>query len=313
MPRAKVARARHNDVVRGHRIELRWVIVAIVVALVASGLVVNSLLRMTNPIADGSADSPTEVTMVTYTTIQTVQPTTVVTSAATPPTATTTRTVTSSVPVSTSEVTSTGASSSAPENPPPFSQQLPGSDAPVPIAWSGTAKVTVEVLGQCATSTPSIYRDVPADLALNLVQNVAEAADVPIPEATGLSEDLLFTLVVNALTVPSVVVYSGRVDDEDGSVYRYWKTSVAAERDTTVLHAELINQALDGTALNAVVDAETSLQSCESTGTVSLPRALGAGTTIDAVMTTEGVHLTLDGVTTDGKRHVTVEITATNK
>jgi hypothetical protein len=186
---------------------------------------------------------------------------------------------------------------------------LDGSGVTLPAAWSGTATITVTVLGQCATKTPSVYTDTPADLALDLPQNVA-AAVAPTVTAPLPDDEPTLTLGVNANALPSLAVSSSAVDAA-GRFHRYWQLQLAPGLDRTEIRGTVVDQTADGDNPNFMVDAETSLQHCETAGTVSLPRVFAAGSTLSGWVSQTDARLTLNATTTDGNREVTVVVTAT--
>lgn len=165
------------------------------------------------------------------------------------------------------------------------------------------------VLGDCATKNPSVYTEAPADLALDLPQNEATAVAATASAALPDDEPTL-TLGVNASQVPSLAVYSSAVD-ENGTFHRYWQLTLLPGVDRTEIHGTLIDETVDAANPNILVDAETSLQPCEDAGTVSPPRVLAVGSTITGWVSQTSAHLTLRATTTDGKREVTVAVTAT--
>jgi hypothetical protein len=186
---------------------------------------------------------------------------------------------------------------------------LPRSDVALPAAWSGVAKVTVSVLGGCASEASSVYADLPADLALDLVQNEASAAQVAVPDGTR-PDGVTLTVGVNSSGVPSLALYSSQID-EQGAWRRFWELTLTGDEDRTRIRGVLRAQPVDGSTPNVMVDAETSLQRCESLGTVSLPRALADGATLEGWVSNTSASLTVRATTTDGKRTVTAEIEAT--
>jgi hypothetical protein len=188
---------------------------------------------------------------------------------------------------------------------------LAGSGVTLPAAWSGQATVTVTVLGDCATTNPSVYAGTPADLALDLPQNeasaVAPTVTTPLPD-----NEPTLTLGVNSNAVPSLTVDSSAVD-ESGTFHRYWRLSLTPGEHRTEVTGILIGSGTDGKNPNILSDAETSLQPCEPAGTVALPRVLAPGSTLSGWISQTSAQLTLHATTTDGKREVTVEMAATRK
>lgn len=278
-------------------------------ALVASAVVVYALARITSPSGGGSTLDQTPTS-----------------TAQAPPSSSIpsdgTRTVSDSTS-SGSEVTSADSGGPTSEEPASGTQvatqaipsattaTLPQSGIAIPATWSGVAKVTVTVLGECAASTPSVYAGLPADLALDLVQNEASAAEIPLPDDAN-PHDVTLTLGVNASGVPSLALYSSQID-QNGALRQYWDLTLTAEGARTAIDGRLVAQPTDGSTPNMMVDAETSLQPCESIGTVSLPRALADGATLSGWVSDSQASLAVHGVTTDGKRSVTVEVTATRQ
>lgn len=288
----------------GSRRSARWFIAVLASALLACAVVVYALVRITAPGSDGS-----DITTVTSTSSNTPEPSgtghgglsgstdadsatpsSPTTGPQTPATPSRTFTATQAVPSTTTSA-------------------LPRSDIVLPAAWSGVAKVTVTVLGECESNHSSVYADLPADVALDLVQNEASAAQVPVPDGTQ-PDDITLTLGVNPSGVPSLALYSSQIG-EDGAWQRFWKLTLTSDAARTNIQGVLRAQPNDGSTPNVMVDAETSLQPCESLGTVSLPRALADGATLDGWVSTTSASLTVRGTTTDGKRTVTAEIEAT--
>ncbi len=291
------------------------------VALLASAIITYTLVQLTSPGHKSGAAESTPVTPLS-TPLSSVTP---VTSPPTdgsttpgPPSMTSTA---SSPPVTTDNHSDTSdgadgsetpesASSTSASAPPPTTATsvLDGSGVVIPAAWSGTAKVTVTVLGECAASTPSVYTDVPANLALDLTQNELTSAgptmSTPVPE-----NQPTLTLGVGDDGLPKIAVYSSVVD-ETGAFARYWDLTLAAASMRTAIHGTMLDTKSDGTNPNFLADSETSLQPCESAGTVSLPRVLAGGSTLRGWVTASAAELTLHATTTDGKRAVVVEFSA---
>lgn len=288
----------------GSRRSARWFFAVLASALLASAVVVYALVRITAPGSDGSditavtstsSDSPAPSGSGRTGTSDSLDPDSVTpisppTGPQTPATPSRTFTATQAVPTTTTSA-------------------LPRSDIVLPAAWSGVAKVTVTVLGECESHHSSVYADLPADLAVDLVQNEASAAQVSVPDGTR-PNDVTLTLGVNPSGVPSLALYSSQIG-EDGTWQQFWDLTLTGETARTHIQGVLRAQPNDGSTPNVMVDAETSLQPCESLGTVSLPRALADGATLDGWVSTTSASLTVRGTTTDGKRTVTAEIDAT--
>ena len=305
--------------VRVRRSGARWIALLLGVTLVASAVVAYALVRVTAPSPGGDeAVSSTVVSAPATTQSEPVSRADVkvrssTTAGATSPTPTTPATPasaasgpTSGTPIASAASSGAVASSDAA---PTVTSVLQGSGVTLPAAWSGTAKVTVTVLGDCATKNPSVYTDAPAALALDLAQNEATAVATTVSPSIPDDEPTL-TLGVNASQVPSLAVYSSAVD-ENGMFHRYWSLALVPGPDRTDIYGTLIDETVDAANPNILVDAETSLQPCEDTGTVAPPRVLAVGSTITGWVSTTSARLTLRATTTDGKREVTVEVAAT--
>lgn len=295
--------------VSARRSHARWTALIISIALVASAIITFTLVRITAPAGEGP-DIATTGTTLTATSAGSSsaasdqQPTTARTSPSSAPSSTVTSSAAeSSVPTSRSTSRS-GTSTAAPTT---ETSVLNGSGVVLPAAWAGSAKVTVRVLGDCSTSTPSVYGDVTANLALDLTRNelasstVATTAPKP-PNAPTL------TLGVGTDQLPKLTVYSSAID-ETGAFQRYWNITLTPDGNRTHVTGTLTDAASDGNNPNFLADSETSLQPCESAGTVSLPRPLATGSTVTGWVTTTRAQLTLRASTTDGKRAVTVRFT----
>lgn len=299
----------------GQRSNARWVAVALVGALAACAIVVYALVRLTGSSSIGDTAEPstdvTDVASIQSSTASesdgahTISDSTAATAPVDAPTSSQTG---SGSPSGTSNTDSMLLS---PFVPPTTSSQLPSSQVMLPASWSGTAKVTVAVRGECASVSPSVYRDMPADLALDLLQNEANSAAIGLPEDAN-PGDVTLTLGINPTGVPALAVYSSQIDG-DGHLQRYWRLELTPDGDHTIIHGTLINQSGDGTSPNTLIDAETSLQPCESAGTVSFPKLLAQGATLNGWISDTHASMTLHAATTDGKRQVDVEFEADRK
>ncbi len=193
------------------------------------------------------------------------------------------------------------ATTSTSRPPPP----LPGSGLRVPAAWSGTAEVTLTVLGECAAVGGTSSYVLPADLA---VQRPV-AGRGPFPDANPIS----LTLGITPGGIPGFAANSAVVD-AGGEVQRlWWLTTGAGPNGETMLSGVLIaDQPVDGQLPpNLFTDNETDLQPCESGGTVGVPRTLAAGATLTGWISETAAELTLHGVSTDGERQIDARVTAT--
>ncbi|MEO7125258.1 MAG: hypothetical protein ABI382_04080 [Nakamurella sp.] len=291
----------------GNRRDTRWIIAVLAGALVASAVVVYALVRMTTP----SDDGPGLKAAPTSTSGQSTSAATNSSEPGSTPGISNSASDGGSSPPSPGDADTSseaGTFSATQSVPATTTAELPHSHVILPAAWTGVAKVTISVLGDCAANNSSVYDDLPADLALDLIQNEANAAQAPLPSGAK-PDDVTLTLGVNSGGVPSLALYSSQID-EGGTLQRFWTLNVTGDKDRTNIRGILSSQPTDGSTPNMVVDAETSLQPCESVGTVSLPRALANGTTIEGWVTPDSASLTIEGVTTDKKRKVTIEIAA---
>lgn len=286
----------------------RWFTVALGGVLLASALVVYALVRVTSPGTNG--ETPTEGAASSTTMTNDTEPGgTLAASDSTAGLTSATGSTASSTALSRStDTTASGPVTSEVSVPPTTTSALGGSNVVLPAAWSGTAKVTVSVHGECASANPSVYSDIPADLALDLVQNEASVAETGIP-VSARANDITLTLGVNPNGVPALAMYTSRIE-ADSTFSRYWTLYFTSVADRVEIHGQLSGGSVDGNNPNIMVDAETSLQSCESAGSVSLPRILARGATLDGWVSETHAELTLQAETTDHKRDVLVELSA---
>lgn len=293
------------------RSNTRWIVLLLAGSLVACAAVVYALVRITGPADSGASSGSVNppVTSMTTKLLSTASARSAASGdgAAFPGDAS----VTPSPNGAASSAPAPGGAQEATTVPPTTSLELLGARMTLPAAWTGTAKVSVKVVGDCATTTPSVYTDLPADLALDLVQNEANAAEVGLPAGVA-GQDVALTLGVNASGVPSITVYSSQIDTS-GTFQRYWNLALSPAAGRSDINGTLISQSADGSNPNVMVDAETSLQPCESAGTVSLPRALAEGSTMTGWVSQTAAHLTVRAGTTDGKRTVVVEVDLSRK
>lgn len=294
------------------RSNARWIALLLAGALVACAAVVYAIVRITGP---GNAETPPGTSETTVTGQSSDAPSTESGAGAASTSGSTSLASTSTTGppqvTGSSKQSDSSRPDASPSVPPTTTLQLPGAHVVLPAAWSGTAKVTVTVAGDCATATPSVYTDIPADLALDLVQNEANAAEVALPPGVH-GDDVALTLGINTSGVPSLAVYSSQIESS-GAFQRYWNLGLSPGPQRTDINGTLIDQSADGANPNLMVDAETSLQPCESAGTVSLPRALAEGSVMTGWVSQTAAELTVRATTTDGKRDVTVEVTLTRK
>ncbi len=274
----------------------RWVTIVMVAALVCSVLVVWGLIQITGrspassstPLASDSP-APSGSGFASE-------------GSATPTTA-------QKPALSGSDVTAsdtTRGSTTATATPAPL---LPGSGLRLPAAWTGTAELTITVLGRCAaTGGTSSY-----------TRSAALALQGPVV-GTGRFDDpnpLSMTLGITPAGIPGVSVYSASTDSS-GAVHRTWWLTSGAAPDVegrTMLSGVLIDdQPVSGVLPpNLLVDNETDLQPCETGGTVRVPRTLAAGSTLTGWVSATDGHLDLTAKTADGERALTAVITLSRK
>ena len=187
---------------------------------------------------------------------------------------------------------------------------LPGSGLLLPAAWTGSAELTITVLGRCATAGGSSSYTRTAELAL---QGPAVGSGAPDPNP------LSMTMGITPADVPGLSIYSATTD-RSGEVHRTWWMATGAEpgpdgTGRTTLSGVLIDDQPVGGVLppNLLVDNETDLQPCESGGTVRVPRTLAAGSTVTGWVSATAGHLDLTATTADGERAVTAVVELTRR
>ncbi len=303
----------HTGVMPPRRIlSTRWVTVIMVVALVCSIAVVWSLIQVTGgtpasssapPVSESAAGGASAGTAST-------DPTSASAGTGSSPSRPTVRTTDGSPAAPGSPDSGTPQPSSSLLMP-STATVLPGSALPLPAAWTGTAELTITVLGRCAKAggTSSYTRE--ADLALQ----IPAAGSGPIGDANPLS----LTLGITPAGVPGLSVYSAATGP-DGAVRRTWwlatGTSAAPKgAGRTELFGVLIDdQPIDGVLPpNLLVDNETDLQPCDNSSTVRAPRILAAGSTLTGWVDVTAGHLDLKATTTDGERSVSAAITLSRR
>jgi len=183
---------------------------------------------------------------------------------------------------------------------------LPGTGLRLPAAWSGSAELTITVLGRCAATggTSSYTRS--AALALQGPAVGTGPFDDPNP--------LSMTLGITPAGIPGLSIYSASTD-KSGAVRRTWWLTTGADTGPagevrTLLSGVLIDDQPTRGVLppNLLVDNETDLQPCESGGTVRVPRTLAAGSTMTGWVTPTAAHLDLSATTVDGERAITAAV-----
>ncbi len=292
----------------------RWVAVIMAAALVCSVAVVWSLIQLTGGTSASSSTPAAPVSGTSSDAVPAAVSGTAATGAIASSTLSAARPTTAGVPRSddlpNGPLTSTASQRTSASATNPNPTVLPGSGLALPAAWTGTAEMTITVLGRCAEAggTSSYTRD--AELAL---QRPA-AGSGPIGDANPLS----LTLGITPTEVPGLSLYSAATDG-DGTVRRTWwlatGTSTPDGSGRTQLSGVLIDdQPVDGVLPpNLLVDSETDLQPCETSGTVRVPRILAAGSTLTGWVSATAGHLDLKSSTTDGERAVTAVVTLSRR
>jgi hypothetical protein len=179
----------------------------------------------------------------------------------------------------------------------------------LPAAWTGTAELTITVLGRCAATGGTSSYTRTAELALQGPVAGTGPFDDPNP--------LSMTLGITPADIPGLSIYSASTDSA-GAVRRTWWLAASADPaggDRTQLSGVLIDdQPVRGVLPpNLLVDNETDLQPCESGGTVRVPRTLAAGSTVTGWVSPTQAHLDLAATTTDGERVVAADIMLTRR
>jgi hypothetical protein len=272
----------------------RWVSVIMVAALVCSVLVVWGLIQITgeSPASSSTPSSEMASSSVAESAVS-----------ATAPLAQDSASAGSAV--------ATGDDISDPSTTATPAPVLPGSGLQLPAGWTGTAEMTITVLGRCETAVgPSSYTR-RADLALQGPVGGAHSIEDPNPVS--------MTLGITPAGIPGLSIYSASAD-QTGAVRRTWWLTTGVEfgpaGDTrTKLSGVLIDdQPVHGTLPpNLLADNETDLQPCESGGTVRVPRTLAAGSTVTGWVSSTTAHLDVRATTVDAERSVvaTVDLSRT--
>jgi hypothetical protein len=188
---------------------------------------------------------------------------------------------------------------------------LPGTGLQLPAAWTGTAEMTITVLGRCAATGGTSSYTRTADLALQ----GPVLGDGPIDDPNPLS----MTLGITPSEIPGLTIYSASTG-RSGDAQRWWWLSTgneagpAGEMRTTISGVLINDQPVSGALPpNLLVDNETDLQPCESGGTVRVPRTLAAGSRLTGWVTATQGHLDVSATTADGERTVTAVVELTRK
>lgn len=180
---------------------------------------------------------------------------------------------------------------------------LPGSTILLPAAWSGTADLTITVLGRCADIGGTSSYTLPADLALQ----EPVTGDGPIDDPNPFS----LTLGITPTRIPGLSLYSATIDDQGLASRTWWLTVGPHAEGRTPISGVLISDQPIAGALppNLLGDSETDLQPCESGRAVPATRTLAAGSTLSGWVSVSEAYLEVDGTTSDGEREVHAVVT----
>ncbi|HEY5879287.1 MAG TPA: hypothetical protein VIU11_10265 [Nakamurella sp.] len=291
----------------------RWVTGILVVALLASVLVVVGLIQITGGTSSSStaSESPTP---------DSASPS----PSAGPPTTA----ASSTIPEG--RATGTAATTTPVE--------LAGSGLILPAAWTGTADMTITVNGRCASIGGTSFYTRPAQFALQVSpppantgtatsgsagsgvaspSGSAPAGPSPIPTTSVLPPPgpVSMTLGITPTDLPGLSIYSTS-SGRDGSIRRTWTvdaTADPADPNRTLISATLVDDQPLGGALppNLLVDSETDLQPCETDSGVRLPRPLAKGSTVTGWVSATEASLQVNAGTTDGERTVQADLRLT--
>jgi len=263
----------------------RWVTVILVAALICSVGVVWGLIQVTGQSPASSSQPSTGE------------------SASVSGSASNSGSVTPGSPTTSTVAESAGGTAlSTPQTPIPT---LPGSGLALPAAWTGTAELTITVLGRCAATGGTSGYTRTADLALQGPVQGSGPYDDPNP--------LSMTLGITPAGIPGLSILSA-TNDQSGGVHRTWWLSTGAEADgrTTLSGVLIDDQPVRGVLPpNLLVDNETDLQPCETGGTVRVARTLAARSRLTGWVSDTDGHLDLTATSADGERAVTAVVTLT--
>ena len=276
----------------------RWLVAILVVALACSAVVVYALVEVTGRFSAAVDDPSTAVSGVLPAGSPSVDP-----SPAGPSTIGGSQGPSGTGPDGIDPTSdrggriTTGAGVSATSTVPP--PTLPGSGVTVPAAWSGTARLTITVDGDCAdTGGTSTYSGLAADLALQAPVRGTDPFGDPNPFS--------MTLGVTPAAIPGLALYSAAAGD-DGTVRRTWWLADGADPaapDRTAISGALISdRTIDGAVPpNLLVDNETDLLPCQSGRPSGVSRTLGAGSSLSGWVSPTAAVIDVTGTTTDGER-----------
>lgn len=286
----------------------RWVTGILVVALLASVLVVVGLIQITgqSPSASTSdSESPAPAS----------------------PSPSGSNSTTSAEPT----VSSTRPAGSTTTGPTTTPVELAGSGLVLPAAWTGTADMTITVHGRCAATGGTSFYTRPAQFALQVSPPPSPtgvtAADSVTPEASSApatsspasttavpppSGPVSMSLGITPTDVPGLSIYSTS-SGRDEVIRRTWVVDAQADPatpDRTLISATLVDDQPLGGALppNLLVDSETDLLPCETDPGVRLPRPLARGATVTGWVSATDASLQVNAGTTDGERSVVADL-----
>jgi hypothetical protein len=292
----------------------RWVTGIMVVALLASVLVVVGLIQITgeSPSSAGGTGGSESAAPATGSPSDSA----------------------SADPASTSPAAAPSGTRSGATAPSTTPVELAGSGLDLPAAWTGTAELTIEVHGRCADTGGTSFYTRPAQFALQVSLPPAAAgpsratgstsagapgsstagpsdSSAPVTDATttpvpATAAPVSMTLGITPTDVPGLSIYSTS-SSRDGSVRRTWAVDARADpaaADRTLISATLLDDQPVGGALppNLLVDSETDLLPCESGTGVRLPRPLAKGATVTGWVSATQASLDVTATTTDGER-----------
>jgi len=294
----------------------RWVTGILVVALLASVLVVIGLIQITGGSPSSSAASES----------------------ATPDSASPSPSAGPSASAGSSTIPDGRATGTTATTTPVI---LAGSGLVLPAAWTGTADMTITVHGRCAATGGTSFYTRPAQFALQVSSPPASTATAATASAGPVGSDAVsppdsatagasstpttsalppfgpvsMTLGITPTDLPGLSIYSTS-SGRDGSIRRTWTVDATADpsaADRTLISATLVDDQPLGGALppNLLVDSETDLQPCETDSGVRLPRPLAKGATVTGWISATDAALRVDAGTTDGERTVQADLRLT--
>ncbi len=295
----------------------RWVIAIMVVALLASVLVVVGLIQITGEGPTSSASSS---------------------ESAGPASGSAPRASTGVTTPTASSESSASPGRSVATTPTTTPVQLDGSGLALPAGWTGTADMTITVQGRCAATGGTSFYTRPAQFALQVAAvptaaatttetgqgspgtagpsgTAAPASPEPTPSSPVVPPpgQVSMTLGITPTGVPGLAIYSTS-SNRAGTQRQTWVVNTQADPTDparTLISASLVDDQPVGGAVppNLLVDSETDLQPCETGSGVRLPRPLAKGATITGWVSATEAALEVRATTTDGERAVQATLT----